>query len=126
MHTPHHTAEPDLLSKSHFDSAFSDKERYLFRLTEATKFLSNWLPTQPDVYCLFGSGINGDLNILSEQKELNFSDIPGFPTTSVDGHVGKFVYGVIDGQTILIQQGRLHLYEGFAAYDAVFPTRVVA
>ena len=34
---------------------------------------------------------------------------------TVHGHAGKFVFGNMKGKTVVMMQGRSHLYEGYTA-----------
>jgi purine-nucleoside phosphorylase len=54
-----------------------------------------------------------------------FSDVPHFSTSTVEGHKGEIVYGLLDdGHPVLALNGRLHLYEGLHPQQIVLPTRV--
>src|SRR5690606_12083814 len=48
-----------------------------------------------------------------------------FPTSAVEGHRGRLVYGVHEGAPVLLMQGRVHRYEGWSAAEVTFPTRVL-
>ncbi|ADE56041.1 purine-nucleoside phosphorylase [Coraliomargarita akajimensis] len=82
---------------------------------------------QPQVALVLGSG----LGFLAEQSielegELPYADIPGFPVSTVDGHVGRFVYGLLDGVRVLCMQGRVHYYEGYSMQAITLPIRMMA
>ncbi len=84
------------------------------------------LPVAP-VGVILGSGLGAVADAILEQggQALPFGDIPHFPTSSVEGHKGRLVYGVVEGVPVLLMQGRVHRYEGYAAASVVFPVRVL-
>jgi len=55
-----------------------------------------------------------------------FADLPGFPEAGVEGHEGRFVRGTLEGVDVIVQAGRYHAYEGWAAEVVVAPVRVLA
>lgn len=79
----------------------------------------------PKVALTLGSG----LGALAEEIEIaaivNYSEIEGFPTSTVPGHKGRFVFGMMDSVPVVIMQGRVHYYEGYAMQDVVLPTRLM-
>ena len=44
---------------------------------------------------------------------LEYKDIPHFPQTTVAGHTGKLIYGLLEGKKVLMMSGRFHYYEGY-------------
>ncbi len=81
---------------------------------------------RPRVGVVLGSGLGPVAERLSRQVRIAASDIPGMPVPSVDGHRGEFVAGKIGGVDVLMQSGRLHLYEGCEPAEVVFPVRMMA
>lgn len=79
----------------------------------------------PRVAVILGSGL-GDL---ADQIEIvdvvNYSEIEGFPQSTVAGHKGRFVFGYIEKTPVVIMQGRVHFYEGYPIEDVVLPTRLM-
>ena len=74
---------------------------------------------------ILGSGLGEYADILSEQNILAFSNIPYYPISNVEGHVGELVSGKIFGKEILIAKGRVHCYEGYSLREVTFPIRVL-
>jgi len=77
------------------------------------KKINSVVKSPPKICIVLGSGLGSFSEILKNKKYLLYSDIEGFPTTSVAGHVGQFIYGYLDDVPILCAQGRFHYYEGF-------------
>lgn len=71
---------------------------------------------------ILGSGLGNVLNeALNEKIEIPYSEIPGFPVSTVQGHAGKLVYTELFEKKVLIFQGRFHYYEGYKYSDLVKP-----
>ncbi|XP_048028751.1 purine nucleoside phosphorylase 4a isoform X2 [Megalobrama amblycephala] len=58
------------------------------------------------------------------QDSFKYSDIPGFPQSTVKGHAGRLVFGELKGKTCVCMQGRFHMYEGHSLSKVTFPVRV--
>ncbi|WP_370327797.1 purine-nucleoside phosphorylase [Euzebya sp.] len=80
---------------------------------------------EPAVMLTLGSGLGGLADGVEERIEVPFADV-GLPDTTVPGHAGKFVAGTIDGVQVLVQQGRVHLYEGLGVDRVVAAVRAAA
>lgn len=68
-----------------------------------------------------GSGINLRPLLDEVLLELPFADVDGVATATVSGHDGRFVFGRCGGHPVVLQAGRIHLYEGHG-YEAVTAT----
>ena len=80
---------------------------------------------QPAVGLVLGSGL-GHLAEAVEDADIIPSDgIPHWPRSTVQGHVGRLVIGRLEGQTVLVQQGRAHHYEGLTMQQVTLPVRVM-
>jgi purine-nucleoside phosphorylase len=67
---------------------------------------------EPAIAYVSGSGIDLRPMLDTVTKEISFPDIAGLPATSVPGHSGVFILGKASGKPIILQCGRLHIYEG--------------
>lgn len=83
--------------------------------------------SEPRVLIICGSGLGGIVNILKEPKiELEYEQIPGFKPSTVSGHSGKLVFGLIGSNKVpvMCMVGRLHYYEGYSFQETTFPIRL--
>lgn len=99
---------------------------YIEQIQEAAAYIRGRLNgLQPVIGLVLGSGL-GDL---AEQVEapiaIDYSDVPHFPVSTVEGHAGRFVVGQLEGQSVIVMQGRFHYYEGYAMKKVVFPIYVM-
>jgi purine-nucleoside phosphorylase len=75
---------------------------------------------------ILGSGLGSIVPSTTTANEIAYSDFSELPRTSVPGHVGRFVLGEINSVHVIFAQGRVHLYEGFAARDVTAAVRILA
>lgn len=74
---------------------------------------------------ILGSGLGGYADRLDDPRSLSYSEIEGFPVSSVPGHAGRFVVGEHAGKTVVVMQGRFHYYEGYPAAILALGVRVM-
>lgn len=74
----------------------------------------------PTIGITLGSGLGALAQRVEDATSIDFGELPGFPTPSVEGHHGKLVLGRLGGQDVACLQGRVHLYEGHPP-QAVIP-----
>jgi xanthosine phosphorylase len=80
----------------------------------------------PRLGIVLGSGLGGLADLLEDSVAIPYGEIPGFPTSTVAGHAGRFVVGELDGVTVACMQGRFHLYEGHPPAVIRLPIRTFA
>ena len=80
---------------------------------------------QPEVALILGSGLGDYADGIKVEKAVEYSDIEGFPVSTVVGHKGRFVFGYVGEVPVVIMQGRVHYYEGYPISDVVLPTRLM-
>ena len=78
-----------------------------------------------EVGLILGSGLSDSMTSLRVDHTLPYTDIPGFPTTTVPGHHGEWVSGDLHGKRVAVMRGRFHYYEGYDIADVVLPVRVM-
>ena len=78
-----------------------------------------------DIAVILGSGLGGYAESLEDAKFLDYKDIPGFPVSTVPGHVGRWCAGRLHGKRVYMMQGRFHCYEGYDLRDVTMPIRVM-
>ena len=91
----------------------------------AADFIRRRAGSIPPIAIILGSGLNPLAEEAEAEVALPYSQIPGFPVTTVKGHVGRFIVGRLYDVPVIILQGRPHYYEGFSVYKVVFPVRTL-
>lgn len=94
-------------------------------IAETKSFLTGKGYTHPEIGIVLGTGLHHLLDHIDVKQSIAYSDIPGFPVSTVEFHRGCLIYGTIAGKNVLIMQGRFHAYEGYAMHQIVFPIRVM-
>lgn len=81
---------------------------------------------KPEIGLILGSGLgffaDDRIDVIGR---LPYDAIEGFPTSTVEGHAGQFVYGDLNGQRVLCMQGRFHFYEGYRMDQLTLPIRMM-
>ena len=80
---------------------------------------------KPEVALILGSGLGDYADEIKIETTIDYTDIEGFPTSTVAGHKGRFVFGYVGSVPVVIMQGRVHYYEGYSMTDVVLPTRLM-
>lgn len=93
--------------------------------TKAAKYIRSLTPLQPRLGLILGSGLGDFADRVDNATVIPYSEIPGFPVSTVAGHSGKLVLGTIGEIPIAVMQGRVHAYEGYSMNQVGFPTRVL-
>lgn len=75
---------------------------------------------------VLGSGLGAFAETLQDRIETPYSQIPGWPVSTVAGHAGKLVTGHIGRTEVAVLSGRAHLYEGYTAQQVTFGIRHLA
>ncbi len=110
---------------------------YIEQITEASDYMESMIVNffrddlahddkfVPLVGLILGSGL-GELGEHVEQPLIiDYATIPHFPSSTVEGHAGRFVIGTLEGRRVIIMQGRSHYYEGHTMKKIVFPVYVM-
>jgi len=100
--------------------------KYFDQVSEADAFLRAMLgPLSPRVGVVLGSGMGAVADSLTERVVVPYAEIPHFPRSTVEGHTGRIVAGMLGGVPVAGMQGRVHFYEGYTPGQVTFPIRVL-
>jgi purine-nucleoside phosphorylase len=101
----------EFFSRSHFEAAAAAvRER---------------IQLQPQIGLILGSGLNPLADAVEDGIAIPYSEIPHFPVTTVEGHMGRMIVGRLEGRAVVVMQGRVHYYEGYSMAEVTFPVRVM-
>ena len=95
------------------------------KLQKAIKSIREKTDFVPEVALILGSGLGGFAEQIEQVAVVDYSEIEGFPVSTVPGHKGRFVFGYLAGKAVVAMQGRVHYYEGYPIGDVVMPTRIM-
>lgn len=97
----------------------------LKQLNEAVAYISARYAKSLEVGLILGSGLGSLADEIENPVVIPYKDIPHFPESTVEGHAGQLVLGMLEGKSVLAMQGRFHYYEGYEASLITFPVRVM-
>lgn len=104
-----------------------DKETYLASINEASSYIySRFDMAGVDTCIVLGSGLGPFTDLVNCTNMISYSDIPGFPTTTVIGHSGELILADIEGKKVILLSGRFHYYEGNDMSVCTFYVRVLS
>lgn len=80
---------------------------------------------KPKVGLVLGSGLGGLAEMVEHSDVIPYNELPYWPSSTVQGHVGRLVVGDLMGVKVIVQQGRAHFYEGYSMAEVTLPIRVM-
>ena len=98
----------------------------LSRMIEDTiSYIKERASESPTIGLILGSGLGVLADEIKDRTVIPYEDIPHFPKSTVEGHVGQLVIGKLGNKTVVAMQGRFHFYEGYSLKEVTFPVRVM-
>lgn len=97
----------------------------LKQIQETKQFLVSKIKSTPKVGIVLGSGLGNLASEIKVETQFSYNEIPNFPTSTVEGHSGKLIFGKINDIDVVAMQGRFHYYEGYSTQETTFPIRVM-
>lgn len=94
-------------------------------IEEAAGVIQSQIGKQPRVGMILGSGLGSLAEVVEVAVVIPYGEIPFWPVATVEGHQGRLVIGSLEGQEVLVMQGRSHFYEGYSMSRIGFPVRVM-
>lgn len=94
-------------------------------ITKAVEFIKAKITDAYEIGIILGSGLGTLGEKIENPQYVDYADIPGFPVSTAPGHVGRFIFGSLNGKKVMCMQGRIHLYEGYPVENVVMPIRVM-
>ncbi|RYY00287.1 purine-nucleoside phosphorylase [bacterium] len=100
-------------------------ETYTDQITKAVEYIKSKTTINPEYGIILGSGL-GELGDEVEDKVvISYKDIPNFMQSTAPSHAGNLIIGKLGGKSVLVMQGRTHLYEGYDSKEITLPVRVM-
>jgi purine-nucleoside phosphorylase len=96
------------------------------QVTESVSFIRTRTPLQPAIAIILGSGLGDLAHEVRGVVTLPYEDIPHFARSTVAGHAGRLLLGMLAGKPVVVMQGRFHFYEGYAPQTLTLPVRVMS
>jgi purine-nucleoside phosphorylase len=98
-------------------------------LLENIKFSADYIAgktgVKAEIGIVLGTGLGGLVNEIDITHALHYYEIPNFPSSTVEGHSGRLIFGRLGNKEVMAMQGRLHYYEGYSMQEVTYPVRVM-
>lgn len=92
---------------------------------ESANFITEKTNFNPEIGIILGTGLGGLVSEIEIEHSLPYNEIPNFPLSTVEGHSGRLILGILGGKKVVAMQGRFHFYEGYCMEKVTFPVRVM-
>lgn len=93
-------------------------------IKETAQYISGKISEKPQIAIILGSGLGQLAEEIEDKTIIDYSEIPNFKQSTVVGHQGRLIFGILSGKNVVAMQGRLHYYEGYTMQEICFPVRV--
>ena len=94
-------------------------------IKESAEFLREKTNYKPEIGIILGTGLGGLANEIEIEYSVSYKEIPHFPISTVEGHSGRLIFGILGEKKIIAMQGRFHFYEGYPIEKVTLPVRVM-
>jgi purine-nucleoside phosphorylase len=98
---------------------------YFSQVSEAAEVIASRIREVPRIGVVLGSGLGDFAESLTDSVSIRYVDLPHWPASSVVGHDGRLVVGLVGGRTVAVLSGRSHVYEGHDMRTVTFPVRAL-
>ena len=98
---------------------------YIDKISKSIDYINRKLNYKPEIGIILGSGLGGLADLIKDPVIIPYEEIPNFPVSTVEGHVGRLVIGRLGNKKVITMQGRFHFYEGYPLSEVTFPIRVI-
>ncbi|MHB1920986.1 MAG: purine-nucleoside phosphorylase [Chitinophagaceae bacterium] len=94
-------------------------------IQNAASFIQGKISGTPHLGIILGSGLGNFFLEMKVNQRISFDQIPHFPATTIEGHIGELIFGDWGGENVMVMSGRFHYYEGLTMEEVTFPIRVM-
>ena len=98
---------------------------FMSQLQETAAFIQSKINTTAQTAIILGSGLGNLATQIKVDFEIQYTEIPHFPVSTVEGHKGRLILGSLNGVKVWVMEGRFHFYEGYSPEQVAYPVRVL-
>ena len=95
------------------------------QLHETSAFIQSKIKSTAQTAIILGSGLGNLATQIKVDFEIQYTQIPHFPISTVEGHKGRLILGTLNGVKVWVMEGRFHFYEGYSPEQVAYPVRVL-
>lgn len=97
----------------------------LEKINQTADYLRSKVADMPEIAIILGTGLGSLVDHITDKLYIPYKEIPNFPVSTVEGHSGNLIFGMLGGKRVMAMQGRFHYYEGYTMEQVTFPIRVM-
>lgn len=97
----------------------------LKQINETADYIKSKVENLPKIAIILGTGLGALVDSIEDAQYIPYTEIPNFPVSTVEGHSGNLIFGMLGGKRVMAMQGRFHYYEGYDMKEVTFPVRVM-
>lgn len=97
----------------------------LEKIRQTADYIRSRVTDMPKTAIILGTGLGALVDHIEEKQYIPYSEIPNFPVSTVEGHSGNLIFGMLGNKRVMAMQGRFHFYEGYDMKQVTFPVRVM-
>ena len=97
----------------------------LNKITETANYIKAKVEIIPEIAIILGTGLGALVENIKKAQYIPYEEIPNFPISTVEGHKGNLIFGLLGNKQVMAMQGRFHYYEGYDMKEVTFPIRVM-
>ncbi len=97
----------------------------LEKINQTADYLRSKVADMPEIAIILGTGLGSLVDHITDKLYIPYKEIPNFPVSTVEGHSGNLIFGMLGGKRVMAMQGRFHYYEGYDMKQVTFPVRVM-
>jgi len=94
-------------------------------IQDSKKIIESKTKIKPTWGIILGTGLGKLVDSIQVDAVIPYKDIPHFPLSTFEEHAGNLIMGTLSGKSVMVMQGRFHMYEGYTVQQIVFPIRVM-
>jgi len=95
------------------------------QVQETLRVIKARVTERPRIGIILGTGLSKLLDEVTDSSAISYSELPGMPKPTAPTHRGRLVFGKMAGKSVVIMDGRFHLYEGYTAREVAYPVWVM-
>ena len=97
----------------------------VYDIDQAADAIRARVDIEPEVGLILGTGLGDLADSVEDSVVIPTGQLPRWPVSTVQGHMGRLVIGTLEGVKVLVLQGRTHFYEGYSMGEITLPVRVM-
>ena len=75
---------------------------------DALSYIQDYTDQRPEYLVILGTGLGNLADEIEVVDSISYDNIPHFPTSTVESHAGRLLFGTLRGKKIVAMQGRFH------------------